>query len=120
MTNKKVFSNSNRKGGYSTFWIALLHSCIEEEPQKEDNNTSFIDTCKELGKQRHRITTRQKIVETYRDHEKIEKFSHFTTLQKIADNNYNLNVLRYIETFEKEEPIDIKAVMVESRNREPT
>lgn len=51
---------------------------------------------------------------------KIEKFSHLATLQKITDNNYNLNDLCYIDTFEKEELIDIKVVMVESRNREPT
>lgn len=55
----------------------------------------------------------QKIVETYRDRKEIEKYSHLASLQEIAENDYNLNIPRYVDTFEEEEPIDIKAVMAE-------
>lgn len=55
---------------------------------------------------------------TYRDREEIEKYSHLATLQEVADNDYNLNIPRYVDTFEEEEPIDIKAVMSEIKELE--
>ena len=60
----------------------------------------------------------QKIVETYRDRKEIEKYSHLATLQEVAENDYNLNIPRYVDTFEEEEPIDIKAVMAEIKELE--
>ena len=39
-------------------------------------------------------------------------------LQEVADNDYNLNIPRYVDTFEEEEPIDIKAVMAEIKELE--
>ena len=50
-----------------------------------------------------------KIVETYRNRTVIEKYSHLATLQEVADNDYNLNIPRYVDTFEEEEEVDIKA-----------
>ena len=38
--------------------------------------------------------------------------------QEVADNDYNLNIPRYVDTFEEEEPIDIKAVMAEIKELE--
>ena len=60
----------------------------------------------------------RKIVETYRDRKEVEKYSHLATLQEVADNDYNLNIPRYVDTFEEEEPIDIKAVMAEIKELE--
>jgi len=54
-----------------------------------------------------------KIVESYKNREVIDKYSHRATLQEIADNDYNLNLPRYVDTFEEEEPIDINAVAEE-------
>lgn len=39
-------------------------------------------------------------------------------MQEIAENDYNLNIPRYVDTFEEEEPIDIKAVMSEIKSLE--
>jgi len=39
-------------------------------------------------------------------------------LQEVAENDYNLNIPRYVDTFEEEEPIDIKAVMAEIKELE--
>ena len=58
----------------------------------------------------------QKIVDTYRayktdiNYKDEEKFSHVATLQEIAENDYNLNIPRYVDTFEEEELIDIDEV----------
>ena len=60
----------------------------------------------------------KKIVYTYRERKEIEKYSHLATLQEVADNDYNLNIPRYVDTFEEEEPIDIHAVMREIKELE--
>ena len=52
------------------------------------------------------------------DRKEIEKYSHLATLKEVADNDYNLNIPRYVDTFEEEEPIDIKAVMAEIKELE--
>ena len=61
---------------------------------------------------------KRQIVDTYRNRTEIEKYSHLATLQEVADNDYNLNIPRYVDTFEEEEPIDIKAVMAEIKELE--
>ena len=60
----------------------------------------------------------KKIVDTYRERKEIEKYSHLATLQEVAENDYNLNIPRYVDTFEEEEPIDIHAVMKEIKDLE--
>jgi type I restriction enzyme M protein len=53
------------------------------------------------------------IVETYTNRTVTDKYSYRATLQEIADNDYNLNIPRYVDTFEEQEPIDINAVAEE-------
>lgn len=56
-----------------------------------------------------------RIVETYRDRTQTEKFSHRASLAEIAENDFNLNIPRYVDTFEEEEPIDLAEVTAELR-----
>lgn len=51
-----------------------------------------------------------KIVTTYRNRETIDKFSYVASLDEIEENDYNLNIPRYVDTFEEEEPIDLDQV----------
>ena len=106
------------------FYGTSIPTCILvfKKCRKEDDNILFIDASKEFEKVKTQNKLRpqhiQKIVETYRDRKEIEKYSHLATLQEIADNDYNLNIPRYVDTFEEEEPIDIKAVMAEIKELE--
>lgn len=50
------------------------------------------------------------IVNTYTNREVIDKYSYRATLQEIANNDYNLNIPRYVDTFEEEAPININAI----------
>ena len=59
-----------------------------------------------------------KIVQTYRKRKAIDKYSHLATINEIRDNDFNLNIPRYIDTFEEEEEIDIQALQVEIRQIE--
>jgi type I restriction enzyme M protein len=49
-------------------------------------------------------------VSTIRERKAIEKFSHVAALSEVAENEYNLNIPRYVETFEEEDPVDLADV----------
>lgn len=51
-----------------------------------------------------------KIVTTYEEREVIEKYSYNATLKDIQDNDYNLNIPRYVDSFEEEKMVDIDVV----------
>ena len=50
------------------------------------------------------------IFEAYQAREDIERFAHVATLDEIKKNEYNLNIPRYVDTFEEEELVDIEEV----------
>ncbi|GAA3666291.1 type I restriction-modification system subunit M [Microbacterium marinilacus] len=54
-----------------------------------------------------------KIVETYRERAEVERYAHRATPEEIAGNDYNLNIPRYVDTFEPEPEVDIAAVQRE-------
>ena len=45
----------------------------------------------------------------------MDKYAHVATMQEIAENGFNLNIPRYVDTFEPEEEIDLNQVAVEIR-----
>lgn len=55
----------------------------------------------------------QRIVDTYEKYETIEKFSYVASQEEIKENDYNLNIPRYVDTFEEEEMVDMEAVAAE-------
>lgn len=85
--------------------------------QKSDDSVLFIDASREFksGKNQNNLTTENiaKIVETYRARVSVDKYAYLATLQEINDNAYNLNISRYVDTFETEEEIDLVAVRTE-------
>ncbi|MEO1927132.1 MAG: type I restriction-modification system subunit M [Nautiliaceae bacterium] len=84
---------------------------------RENDDILFIDASKlyEKGKNQNYLKEEhiQKIVETYKDRKEIEKFSHRASLEEIKENDFNLNIPRYVDTFEEEEPVDIAEVAKE-------
>lgn len=77
----------------------------------------FIDASNDYEKVKKQNKLRpediKKIVTTYQKREEIEKYSHKATLDEIRENDYNLNIPRYVDTFEEEEPIDLDEVCEE-------
>ena len=73
----------------------------------------FIDASKEFdkGKNQNLITDEHihKIIETYKNRQDVEKYAHVATIEEIEENDYNLNIPRYVDTFEEEEPVDLQA-----------
>ncbi|HAV6206904.1 TPA: type I restriction-modification system subunit M [Acinetobacter baumannii] len=85
--------------------------------QKSDDSVLFIDASREFksGKNQNNLTEDNiaKIVETYRARESVDKYAYLATLQEVKDNDYNLNIPRYVDTFEEEAQIDLVAVRAE-------
>lgn len=106
------------------FYGTSIPTCIlvMKKCRKQEDNILFIDASREFEKVKTQNKLRpehiRKIVETYRNRTEIEKYSHCATLQEIAENDYNLNIPRYVDTFEEEEEIDIHAVMAEIKELE--
>ena len=82
--------------------------------RKDDENILFIDASndflKDKNKNRLRPQDRQKIIETYKYRKQIEKYSHIASLKEIAENDYNLNIPRYVDSFEEEEQVNLGEV----------
>ena len=85
--------------------------------RKTDDKVLFIDASREFisGKNQNNLSAEniQKIVETYKDRKTIDKYAYLATLEELAENDYNLNIPRYVDTFEEEEEIDLMAVRTE-------
>ena len=97
--------------------ILVFKKCREHE-----SNILFIDASKdyEAGKNQNRLRDEDvdKIIDTYNKREEIEKYSHLATLDEVKENDYNLNIPRYVDTFEEEEEIDVQAVIKEIKEIE--
>jgi type I restriction enzyme M protein len=89
---------------------------------KKNNEVLFIDASKEFqsGKKQNILRSQdiEKIVSTFRDFKEIEKYCHIASLKEITDNEFNLNIPRYVDTFEEEEAIDIQATQLEIKRLE--
>lgn len=85
--------------------------------QKSDDSVLFIDASREFksGKNQNNLTEENiaKIIATYRARESVDKYAYLATLQEVRDNDYNLNIPRYVDTFEEESEIDLVAVRAE-------
>ncbi|MCK4407463.1 MAG: type I restriction-modification system subunit M [Bacteroidales bacterium] len=85
---------------------------------KGDNkDVLFIDASKEYeeGKKQNKLRDKDisRIVEAYKKFETVGKYAYRATIDEIKENDYNLNIPRYVDTFEDEKPIDIQAVQKE-------
>ena len=63
-------------------------------------------------------TLSARTISTYRNRDSIEKFSHVADRSEVAENDHNLNIPRYVDTFEEEMPVDIDAVCRELESLE--
>jgi type I restriction enzyme M protein len=55
----------------------------------------------------------KRIVDTYQERQDVDKYAHAAPIEEIEENDYNLNIPRYVDTFEEEEAIDIAEVQKE-------
>jgi len=96
-----VFDRKREKGG----------------PKHNRKDVLFIDASREYvpGKNQNSLSDEhiKKICDTYKVRKDVEKYAHVATFEEIKGNDFNLNIPRYVDTFEEEEEIDIDAVQEE-------
>ena len=101
-----VFDRSREKGGIN----------------EKRRNVIFIDASREYESGKNQISLLeehiQKIFDTYRARKSIDKYAFVASFEEIKENEFNLNIPRYVDTFEEEEVIDITAVQQEINSLE--
>ena len=84
---------------------------------KTDDTVLFIDASKEFesGSNQNRLNedNLEKIVETYKNREFVDKYAYVASFHEIAGNDFNLNIPRYVDTFEEEAEINLVSVRSE-------
>lgn len=101
------------------FFGTSIPACILvfKKCRENPDNVLFIDASKHFEKGKNQNQLREedisKILDTYTKRETIDKYSYVATLDEITENDYNLNIPRYVDTFEEEEPIDLTEVTAE-------
>jgi type I restriction enzyme M protein len=83
----------------------------------DSDNVMFIDASSHFEKRKNQnfLTDEDvdRIIETYKNRQSIDKSSHVATLDEIRENDYNLNIPRYVDTFEEEESINLDKVVAD-------
>jgi len=98
------------------FYGTSIPTCILvfKKCREHNEDVLFIDASQGFEKSGNQNYLRpehiEKIVETYKARSVEEKYSYLATLQEIKDNDYNLNIPRYVDTFEEQESIGLEAV----------
>ena len=93
------------------FYGTSIPTCILvfKKCREQDENVLFIDASQHFEKVKTQNQLREsdisKIVETYVARNEQDKYSYPATLEEIKENDYNLNIPRYVDTFEEEEPV---------------
>ncbi len=100
----------------NVFYGTSIPTCILvfKKCKEHPDNVLFIDASKHFEKVKTQNILRgediDRIVNTYIDRQTIEKFSYVATIDEIKENGWNLNIPRYVDTFEEEEPVDLDLV----------
>lgn len=103
------------------FYGTSIPTCVlvfkGRKARGECSDVLFIDASSdfEKGKNQNKLTADNitKIIETYHEREHVDKYAHVASLEEIKENDYNLNIPRYVDTFEEEEVVPLSEVAQE-------
>ena len=99
------------------FYGTSIPTCIIviKKNRKAEDDILFIDGSKDFEKSKNQNYLRdedvEKIVNTYRERKEIDKYSKKVSMKEIEENDYNLNIPRYVDTFEEEEEINLDEIL---------
>ncbi len=96
-----IFDRSREKGGANENRKDVMFIDASKDYQPGKNQNALLDEHIE------------KILTAYKKRKNVKKYAHRANLAEIKENDFNLNIPRYVDTFEEEAEIDIKAVQKE-------
>ena len=102
------------------FYNTSIPTCIIVlKKHRDGRDVLFIDASKkfEKGKKQNAMTDEHidSVIELYNRRETVEKESYLASFEDIEKNDFNLNIPRYVDNFEKEEEIDLGALLNEMK-----
>lgn len=106
------------------FYGTSIPTCILvlKKKREHSDNVLFIDASQHFEKVKTQNVLRpddiDKIIKTFKDRAPEDKYAYVAPLSEIAENDYNLNIPRYVDTFEEEEAVDLKMVSKELQKLE--
>jgi len=101
------------------FYGTSIPTCILvfKKCREDSENVLFIDASNHFEKAKNQNHLRsediEKIVNTYKNRIVEDKYSHIASIEEIKENDYNLNIPRYVDTFEEEKIVDLDEVSKE-------
>lgn len=102
------------------FYNTSIPTCIVVlKKHREGRDVLFIDASRkfEKGKRQNAMTDEHidSVIALYDRRETVEKESFLASFEDIEKNDFNLNIPRYVDTFEKEEEIDLNALLADMK-----
>ena len=100
------------------FYNTSIPTCIIVlKKHRDGRDVLFIDASKKFdkGKKQNAMTDEHidAVMELYSKRETVEKESYLASFEDIEKNDFNLNIPRYVDNFEKEEEVDINALLTQ-------
>lgn len=107
---------------YGTGIPAAVIILNKNKPESHKNKIIIVDAEQdyEEGKNQNRLRKKdiEKIVSAFDGYQDIEKYARVVNLKELEENEYNLNVRRYVENGEEEETVDVRVVWREVKEIE--
>lgn len=96
------------------FGTSIPTTVIILKKNRSTRDVLFIDASHEFvkGKNQNKLSKENidKVVDTYKKRESIDKYAYLASFEEVKENDFNLNIPRYVDTFEEEKSVDMKAV----------
>lgn len=96
------------------FGTSIPTTIIILKKQRSSRDVLFVDASNDFIKEKNQNKLSpenvEKLIDIYTKREDSEKYAHLATFEEIKENDYNLNIPRYVDTFEEEEPVDMVEV----------
>lgn len=107
---------------YGTGIPAAIWILNKNKPEEKKGKILIIDASKEYSEGKNQNTLRkqdiEKIIKTYDQYRDVEKYAKVTSKADVEENEFNLNVTRYINSNEEKEEVDVKRVWDELKKLE--
>lgn len=100
------------------FYGTSIPTCVLvfKKCREHPDDILFVDASQGYEKEKNQNKLRdadiERIINTYRQRTSNDKYSHVAPISEVAENDYNLNIPRYVDTFEEEEAVDLEKVAV--------
>ena len=103
------------------FYNTSIPTCIIVlKKHREGRDVLFIDASNQFEKEKKQNVMNEEhinhVLELYKNRQSVEKEAYLASYEDIQNNDFNLNIPRYVDTSEEEEEIDVKALSAELKS----